>query len=127
MTDDNVYVPGVCNIGKEEIKRRRNSAIFGSVVAIAIALLLGVLHANKLFRLLVFFPLVSATIGFQQWYFKFCVRFGMKGLFNFKDLGHLETVEQTEMRKQDRSKAIRMIITGIVVAIILTIIFYIFD
>jgi hypothetical protein len=123
----NSYVPGTCNIGKEEIKKRRDAAITATIVAVVITVSLELMHANKLWRLLIFLPLVSAGIGIQQWYFKFCVRFGLNGIFNFNDLGKTDTVEQAEMRKLDKAKATKMIVTSILVALILTAAFYLFD
>ena len=118
------YVPGTCNIGKEEIKARRNSAIFAGIFSLVFTIFFSVVHMDKLWRLFIFFPLVSSGIGFQQWYFKFCVRFGLKGIFNFKNMGHTDTVEQAEMRKLDKAKAVKVIVTAIIVALILSIVFY---
>jgi hypothetical protein len=121
---DNVYIPGVCNIGKKEIGKRRNSAIVSGILAIALGAGILITHSNPLLRLLVFFPLVSFTVGIQQWVSKFCVNFGMRGLFNFNDLGRQETIDQLEMRKADRSRALKMIITGVLSALLLSIAFY---
>jgi len=122
--NDGGYIPGTCNIGKKEVIRRRNGAIFAGILAVVIAFLLYYFHADKLWRFLVFAPLVSFAIGIQQWYFKFCVGFGMKGIFNFKELGESITVEEAEMRKLDKAKAVRMIVTGMVFSLVLTIVFY---
>jgi hypothetical protein len=70
--------------------------------------------------------LTSLAVGFQQWYFKFCVGFGMKGLFNFKDIGTTSSVEETEMRKADKKKALTIIISGITISLILSMLFYLF-
>ncbi len=122
--DEGIYIPGVCNIGKQEIKRRRNGAIFGTILTAVIMAILLLAHADKLWRFLVFLPLVSVGIGFQQWYYKFCAGFGMKGVFNFKQLGESITVDQAEMLKADRSKAIKMIVISILFGLVLTIAFY---
>jgi hypothetical protein len=118
------YIPGTCNIGKKEVLRRRNGAIFAGILAVAVAFLLFYFHADKLWRFLVFAPLASFAIGIQQWYFKFCVGFGMKGIFNFKELGESVSVEEAEMRRLDKAKATRMIVTGILFSLVLTIAFY---
>lgn len=124
MKNNDEYVPGVCNIGKEEIKMRRNAAIFGLALSILVASLLLLTHADILWRFVIFFPLVSLGIGFQQWYFKFCVRFGMKGLFNFKDAGQTISIEDAEMRRLDKAKAVKMIVIGILFGLTITILFY---
>ncbi|HSY77193.1 MAG TPA: hypothetical protein VK890_10075 [Bacteroidia bacterium] len=122
--DEGRYIPGVCNIGKQEIKRRRNGAIFGTILTTIIIAILLLSHTDKLWRFLVFLPLVSVGIGFQQWYYKFCAGFGMKGVFNFKELGESISVEQAEMLKADKAKAINMIATSVIFGLVLTIVFY---
>jgi hypothetical protein len=118
------YIPGTCNIGPAEIKARRNSAIFSTVLSIVLIILLIVLHVSKLWRLTLFIPAASFAVGFQQWYFKFCVAFGMKGIFNFGDIGKTFTVEQQEDYKKDRAKAQKMIAAGIIFGILLAVAFY---
>ncbi len=122
--EENKYIPGTCNIGKQEMIKRRNGAIAAGIAAVLIAIALPFAHLDKSWRFLVFFPLISFFIGIQQWYYKFCVGFGMKGLFNFGELGHVTTVEEKEMHKADRAKALKMIITGIILAAAVAIGFY---
>jgi uncharacterized integral membrane protein len=119
------YVPGTCNIGPKEIKARRNSAIISALIGIILIILLLALHVGKLWRLFLFIPAASVGVGFQQWYFHFCVNFGLRGVFNFGDLGKTFTVEQKEYYQKDRAKAWRIISTGILFGIIITILFYI--
>ena len=119
------YVPGTCNIGPAEIKKRRNSAVFSAVVAIAVIVLLELIQADKTWRLILFIPAASFGVGFLQWYNKFCVAFGMKGIFNFGDIGKTFSVEQKENFQKDRAKAWKMIITGIMFGLLVAIIFYI--
>lgn len=118
------YIPGTCNIGPSEIKARRNSAIVFSTIAIALIILLPCIHAGKLWRVTLFIPAASAGISFQQLYFRFCVNFGLRGVFNFGEIGKTFSVEQKEYFKIDRMKARRMIITGIIFGIIVSVIFY---
>jgi hypothetical protein len=119
------YIPGTCNIGPKEIKARRNVAIFSALLAIALITLLLMLHAGKLWRFLLFIPATSVGVGFQQWYFHFCVNFGLRGVFNFGDIGKTFSVEEKEYFKKDRAKAWKMITTGIVFGLVVTILFYI--
>lgn len=124
MTEEGTYIPGTCNIGKEEVRRRKNGAIGAMVIALLIASGLFFFHADKIWRFLVFIPFASAAISFQQWVFKFCVGFGMKGIFNFKHLGESTTIEEEALRKLDKAKATKMIVTGLVFSLVLTIVFY---
>jgi hypothetical protein len=117
------YLPGTCNIGPEEIKRRRDGVIFSAIGTIVLTCILVVIHANPLWRLSLFLPLTSLGISFQQWYYKFCVYFGMRGVYNFKKMGSTTNIEDGTMRKADRAKAGRMIITSIIFASLVTLIF----
>ncbi|MBK7669680.1 MAG: hypothetical protein JNJ41_12135 [Bacteroidia bacterium] len=121
---DNHYIPGACNIGHEEIKRRKKAAIFSIVLTITVIVLIFMLDANKIWRLTLFIPATSLGVSFQQWYFKFCVAFGIKGVFNFGDIGKTFSIDQKENYRKDRIKAWQMIISGIVFGLILALIFY---
>ena len=121
---DNHYIPGACNIGHEEIKRRKKAAIFSIVLTITVIVLVFMLDANKIWRLTLFIPATSLGVSFQQWYFKFCVAFGIKGVFNFGDIGKTFSIDQKENYRKDRIKAWQMIISGIVFGLILALIFY---
>lgn len=119
MPQSNEYVPGVCNIGPAEIKKRRQTGIISVVISIALLVFLLAIHANPLWRLLVFFSVTSAASGFLQAYFHFCAGFGFKGVYNVvKPAGITESIQQKEFRKKDRQKALQ--ITGLAVLIGLT-------
>ncbi len=121
---DNHYIPGACNIGREEIKRRKMATIFSAILTIAVMVLILTLDANKIWRLLLFIPATSLGVSFQQWYFKFCVAFGIKGVFNFGDIGKTFSIEQKENYRKDRIKAWQMIISGVVFGVVVALIFY---
>lgn len=104
-----VYIPGVCNIGPAEIRRRRTSGI-GAAVATAGVLAATVLTgAPKPLRLLAILPAAGAATGFIQAATHFCAGFGMRGVFNFGDTGSTDTVEQAEFRAEDQAKAKRIL------------------
>jgi hypothetical protein len=124
MSNAPEYIPGTCNIGKEEIKARRNVAIISTVIAIVLIAVLLMFHTNKLWRFTLFLPATSIGIGFQQWYNKFCVAFGLNGVFNFGNIGKTFTVEQKENFQKDRAKAWKMISIGIIFGLLLAILFY---
>ncbi len=118
------YVPGVCNIGKKEIERRKHAAFFSFIFSIICITLIQWLNANREWRLLLFIPAASLGVSFQQWYFKFCVAFGIKGIFNFGNIGESFTIDQKECFKKDRVKAWRMILFGVLFGVFCTLIYY---
>ncbi len=117
------YVPGVCNIGKREIKRRKQAGWAGLVITVILLGLLIYFDMTRPWRLVTFIPAMMMAIGFLQARMHFCAYFGMHGVFNFSpDIGKTDTVEQAEFRSMDRRKSWQIIaysaIIGAVVAII---------
>ncbi|HTB30394.1 MAG TPA: hypothetical protein VK808_00095 [Bacteroidia bacterium] len=119
------YIPGTCNIGPAELKARRNAAFYYSLLGIALIIMMLKFDLPKTWRLLLFLPAAAMGVSFQQWYFKFCVAFGLKGVFNFGDMGKTYSVLHKENFKKDRIKAWRMIVIGIIFGLLLTLAFYI--
>ena len=122
--DSNKYIPGVCNIGKEEIKARRKSMYISFSLLVVDIIVLELLHANHWWGITVFVLATSFAVSFQQVYFKFCVNFGMRGVFNFGDLGKTFTSEQKEFYQKDRAKALKMIISGVVFGLIVSLVYW---
>jgi hypothetical protein len=118
------YISGVCNIGPEERRRRLNGAIYSGVLTIAEIIILSMLRINPLWQLTLFIPAASLGVGFLQWHNKFCVAFGLMGVFNFGEIGTTFSVEQREYLKRDRIKARRMIMIGIAFGLICAAGFY---
>jgi hypothetical protein len=106
MQAKNQYVPGVCNIGPAEIRRRRLAGWAGLGAAVVLWAAFAVFRVPAVWRLLVFFPAAGSAVGFLQAAMHFCAAYGMLGVFNVAyDAGKTDTVEQAEFRKQDRRKA----------------------
>jgi hypothetical protein len=105
MTTQEGYIPGVCNIGPDEIRRRKRAGWFGLAATFAVGAVLLWLDAPALWRLTLFFPVTASAIGFVQAYKRFCVYFGFAALFNFGKAGKPMTVESEEYRRKDRLQA----------------------
>jgi len=118
------YITGVCNIGKEEIKRRKNATIFSLVLCIAVIGLFQWLQVAPAWKLLLFIPAVFLGITFQQWYFKFCVAYGIKGMFNFENIGEHFNIVDKESLRQDRIKAWTMVGYGVAFAAFAALAYY---
>ena len=123
MSETNAYIPGVCNIGRAEIAKRKQAGWIGAIVTIAVWFILFAVRVPAAWQLLLFLPASMAASGFLQAYMHFCAGFGSRGLFNFgPKAGKTETVMQAEFRAKDRKKARQILglslIIGVVVAII---------
>lgn len=118
------YMPGKCNIGKKEIEQRKRGALFSFLLCILFIAGMQWFKVDPIWKLLLFIPAASFGVGFQQWILKFCVGFGMKGVFNFGDIGKTFSVAQKENLKKDRIKARQMIISGILFGAVTALAFY---
>ncbi len=113
------YIPGACNIGRSETRRRKQTGWIGLVATILLYALLVYTGAPRILRLFIFIPAMMAAIGFLQARMHFCAYFGMRGVFNFsEDIGKTDTVEQAEFRAMDRRRAWQIIIYSLIVGII---------
>jgi len=117
------YIPGVCNIGPEEIKKRRQVGNIGLIISLIFFILLIVFKANPIWRLLLFFPIFFAATGFLQARMHFCSGYGLRGIYNVtKSVGNTETVQQAAFRKKDTQKALQIFYRAIFIAIIVSVV-----
>ncbi len=114
------YIPGTCNIGKGEIRRRQVVALAGAVIsATSLIGLLGT-DAARSARLSLFIPLMVFAIGFIQSRKKFCLAYGFLGTFNFGGLGQLSRVADPIAKKADRKTALTILLQSALLALGLT-------
>jgi hypothetical protein len=99
------YQAGVCNIGPEEISRRRRAGHFGVAVTLGMLLGLVALGAPPVFRLVLVLPAAAAASGYLQAWLKFCAGFGRLGVYNFGRLGSTAKVVEEAARAADRRRA----------------------
>ena len=99
------YVPGTCNLGKEEIRRRQFVALIGLILSISSLIGLISVDAQPMARVSLFLPLMVFAIGFIQSRKKFCLAYGLMGTFNLGKLGDMTRVQSAEDRKADRKTA----------------------
>jgi len=118
------YIPGSCNIGKGEIRRRQAVALIGAILsAFTLAGLISTSAAPGA-RLGIFIPLLVASIGWIQSRKKFCLAYGFMGTFNFGKLGQLSKVSDKSAQAADRKTALSILAQSLSLAAILTLIVY---
>ncbi len=120
----NNYIPGTCNIGNDQLTKRKRFALKIILVTLACILILQIFSLDKLWRLFMFIPFTLSAIGIQQVYFKFCYMFGIKGFYGFGELGKARTIKEEEFKKLDKAKALKMIVTSVLIGLAITIAYY---
>ena len=117
------YLPGSCNIGKNEIRQRQIVAVIGAILTlVAGAGLLSNEDPNPP-RFFIFFPALIFAIGFVQSRKKFCLAYGFAGTFNFGKLGKASRVASAADRKADRKTAINIFLQSAALAIGITVVY----
>lgn len=114
------YLPGTCNIGKSEIRRRYLVGILGTFFSISTLLTFNTVDAPPAIRLGIFFPLFVASIGFVQARTKFCLAYGFAGTFNIGKLGDIKRVATKEDRAADRATALKILGKSFLIAALAT-------
>jgi hypothetical protein len=112
------YEPGVCNIGPEEIARRRRAGHLAAVATLATLLLLLVLDVSPPVRFLVALPAAGAAVGYLQAWLKFCAGFGSVGEFNFGPLGRAQRVADPAARARDRRRSVQIALAGAAIGVL---------
>jgi len=118
------YIPGSCNIGNGEIRRRQAVAIFGLFLTSFSAVTILATDQSRNSRLSIFVPALIFAIGFVQSRKKFCLAYGLAGTFNFGKLGQISKVQSTEDRKADRKTAVLILFQSAALAALITAVFF---
>jgi hypothetical protein len=101
------YRAGACNIGPEEIARRRRIGVVLLLIAVGLATLLLAVDAPGWTRIAVWPFLAAAFTTLEQVRRRFCVAFGLAGVRNFgPEVGRAERIEDDEARAADRRTAL---------------------
>jgi hypothetical protein len=111
------YRPGVCNIGPEEIARRRRAGHLGAVATLIVLAILVAIHAPPFARLLLVLPAAGAATGYLQAWLKFCAGFGSAGVFNFGPLGGTLKVVTAEARRRDRVRSLQIVLGALAIGL----------
>lgn len=119
------YIPGSCNIGKGEIRRRQLVALIGIFLTFSSATALLATNQSRTNRLSIFIPALIFSIGFVQARSKFCLAYGLAGTFNFERLGRISRVQSKQDRKADRKTAIIILLKSAALAALITALFFI--
>ena len=117
MTDERQYIPGVCNIGRAEVRLRWLLGWAGLAGTVALWAGLAIAGADPSTRLWVAAPALASAIGFLQAARGFCVKYGLDGVYSLgPKAGQIEPVDQAEYRLADRRAARWIIAQSLLIA-----------
>jgi hypothetical protein len=116
------YVPGTCNLGNAEIRRRQFVALLGLFLTASSFIGLVAADAARTARFSLFVPLMVFSVGFVQSRKRFCLAYGLMGTFNLGKLGDITRVQSAEDRKADRKTALAILIQSAALAAALTLV-----
>jgi hypothetical protein len=105
------YQPGVCNIGANQRRARRLSAIasFAVAVGIALAVVVGAVPDLSLWAAVPF--VFGGYVGALQDYFRFCVAFGALARYDLSGSGGGSgRVDANEAVRADRRRAAKILL-----------------
>lgn len=109
------YTPGHCNIGAEEIARRRRFGHLGLAITFVLLIALVAVGAPREARLILFFPAAGSAIGYLQARLRFCAAFGLLGIFNFGPRGGFEKIVDGAALRDDRRRAWEIVLASAMV------------
>ena len=114
------YIPGTCNLGKSEVRRRQMVGLVGLFFSLTSLFGLVSVNADPRARLGIFLPLMVASVGYVQSRSKFCLAYGLAGTFNLGKLGDISRVSDAKDREADRRTALKILGKSFLLATLVT-------
>jgi hypothetical protein len=118
------YIPGLCNIGQIEIRRRFKIGFIGLALMVLWILTIELLKLPSLFKLGLFIPAFYMVSGFLQAFGKFCFVYGWKGVYSFAGRRKFKTIQEDDFLKKDKRRAVIFIVMVTLSSVIITIIYF---
>jgi hypothetical protein len=119
------YTPGVCNIGRNEIRKRYALAVAGFIISALVCYVILAYGLPRWALLASFIPLIMGFEGFYQGHFRFCAGFAAAGVYDFTGSGgSRKKVVDAGSHRKDMAKAMQIHIYSAVSSVIVIIIIY---
>ena len=119
-TTEAEYIPGTCNLGKEEVRHRMKIGYIGVGLTILVFLILEILDSPRLYRIFILPPIFYALSGFIQARHHFCYLYGWTGVFSLAGRKQFHKVEEKENARKDRLTALKIVIMVTLGSLMLT-------
>jgi hypothetical protein len=118
MSNQQTYVPGMCNINAAEVAYRRKAMWFG--IALSALLLIALIILNAMWwmiALVLFVPVFIGAVGFLQVKNKFCVSYGASGQQNASEGSKAASKVSSKNALIDKKKARTMNLQALAITI----------
>lgn len=112
------YTPGVCNIGKEEVKIRKKRLVVSFIAVIVFTYLSFDRADSSWMKVFLFISSFACVLIYIEVRRKFCVIFGLAGYFNFGKPGKTEKVTNKDFLVKDRQRVLRIILASFLCALL---------
>lgn len=123
VTADDGYIPGVCNIGPWEVRRRWAFGIAGLVAAAVLLAALVAVGAPAVARLLVLVPAWGGVFSVLQAQRRFCGAYAFRGVSNFgAGYATVRTVEAEAAHRADLAALVRMARDSFAIALVIAVV-----
>lgn len=103
------YIPGFCNIGKDEVAKRKKELNVAVIITLALTVLSFHFYHSLFVLLLLFFSSAFTLLMYLQVRSRFCVLFGWIKKINFGKLGNLQKINDPGQIARDRKKVLVML------------------
>jgi hypothetical protein len=120
------YSPGKCNIGTAEISRRYRIGYLGVGLTLVGIVLISMAELPRTARLVIFLPVGIALVGFVQAKARFCLAYGLRGVFSIEGRRKLSRVVDQEAISADKRQALKIVCIVLFGSILITAIYYFF-
>ena len=118
------YIPGSCNLGQEEINRRRRNGYLGTAATFLMILLIELTHQPQWTRLLILVPVFYALSGYLQARQKFCYVYGWQGIFSVAGTKQFGKVQDETAAEKDKRLVYSLVSKILAGSILITGIYY---
>ncbi len=119
------YIPGACNIGKDEIAKRKVELVASGVIVALLTIWCFFLPDSRLLWFLLFTSSSFMVLMHFQIRNKFCVAFGFFGRYNFGKRGKTEKTNDPEHIARDRKKVLVIALQTIMLSSAYTLLIYV--
>ncbi len=116
----NNYTPGQCNIGKEEVNIRRKWLAISIIDILVFTFLCFDRGSSSWLNAFLFISSFALSIIYIEVKQRFCVIFGMAGVFNFNKPGRTEKITDKNSLLKDRQKVLKILLISFLFALIYT-------